>query len=179
MYPPRFSISGNPVFLLVLLGCLTAGYGADDQEKASVLINAVMSDGRYVAGLGDEMTIGLIYKGDAEAIKSITSALQGQSATVPIKVLSIKFTSTGSLLGQVKKDKIEALYIHSSMARALSSLFQVSRGRKIPSLCDDLAFVRKGGALGVGSDGKLVINPRVLSAEGLQLSPEVLSKAKQ
>ena len=78
-------------------------------------------------------------------------------------------------------DKINCIFIDDSMAKALSSIQQITRGRKIPSLTFSETFVRQGisiGIIGNKNKPKLIVNRKASVVEGINFDANIFRTAK-
>jgi len=167
--------------LVVLLSSPISGEDITPEEQADVLLKALSFDRNLTKRAPEGIHIAILYQDDKSAVASLVDAFQ-KAGREGIRDLSVKatiipFESVGKLLQTVEKEKINAIYIHSSAETSLSSIQQVTRGRKIPSLVGSKSMVERGAAVGVyrlGDALKVVINLRASRVEGLAFSSGIL-----
>lgn len=151
------------------------------QQQASFLLKALSFDQNLANRCSDRVHIAVLYKGDKQAVAEVVEAFNqtGQKGVhgIPVTSSALPFESVTALMKDVDKEGINVLYIHSSVAKASTSILQVSRGKKIPSFGSTRKLVENGASLGLYLlDGapKLMVNLRASRIEGLALAAEFL-----
>lgn len=170
--------------LLTLLCLLPSAVFAQDAvpiaQQAKLLLKAISYDRNLKKRSGTEVHIAVIHQGANEAATEIVTALTAAGAT-KVKGLSVKatgqpFTDVQDLLKRVDAQKYNVLYVHPSALKAISSIQQVARGKKVLSMGANKGLVEKGLSLGVylhKSKPRLVVNQRAAKVEGLDLEPAI------
>ena len=193
--PPPFSISSvsraSRRVAWCLLPCLLVGVPAIPSVDESVSANqqvefflrALEFDHNLKARAAPGLNVMVLHYGDArEEVQEIVAAFRenGQKGVQGLSVdaSAVAFESVAHLLQQSREEGFNAIFLHASAERALTSIQQVSRARKIPTLAATRSLVERGASLAVFRvDGslKLVVNLRAAKLEGLRLHSSLLS----
>ena len=171
---------------IVLCAAVGAQTKITPDKEAEMLLKALSYDRNLEKRSGSAINIGVLYTGDGEAeAAAVAAAFQragkGGGAPLPVTATTIPFTSVSALLKKVEGENINALYVHPSLSAALSSVQQVSRGRKILSLGGSKELVERGLSVGVymgKSAPRLIVNMKAGTVEGLDLKPAIRLVAK-
>jgi hypothetical protein len=148
--------------------------------QAELLLKAMAYDQNLAKRSGAAIHIAVIHGGDSTAAAAVVAAFlkagAGGVAGLPVRAASTGFDSVQELLKRVDDAGYSAIYVHESAMAALSSIQQVTRGRKLMSIGATRRLVEQGLSLGVFMQGdvpRLVINERSARVEGLDLKPAV------
>jgi len=175
--------------MILIFSLLSISWGQDilDMKKASeFLIKSLTFDRNFERRSGKKFTLAVIYMdNEAESVRNALSNLENAAKSEwkdrDVEVKSIKFESVAKILKSIKKEKINCIFIHESMAKALSSIQQVTRGKKIPSLTFSEKFVEQGVSIGIynkNNKPKLIINRKASIVEGINFTPNLFKIAK-
>ena len=150
-------------------------------QQASFLLRALSFDRNLKKRSPDGIHIAVIYQGDGENAHQVAEAFNraGEAGIrgLAVKATAIPFQSVGKILSQVDAEDINIIYIHSSIERGLSSIQQVTRGKKVPSLSGSKTLVEMGASVGVyilNGAPKIAINLRASKIEGLAFGAGIL-----
>ncbi|MBI1923250.1 YfiR family protein [Candidatus Poribacteria bacterium] len=155
-------------------------------KLASFLLKALSYDRNLKKRSPDGIRIAVVYKANyektpVEVVNALNKAGADKVEGLTVEATALEFKSAADLLKQVEAKKFNALYIHPSMATAVSSIQQVTQGKKIPSLGSSKELVEEGASLGVYLvEGKpeLVVNLKASRDEGLDLDAKLLRVSK-
>jgi len=174
------------VWFCTLVWC--SGYATTPvpaDKQADVLLKVLASDRNLKVRSGDQINIAVLHKNNDAGAAEIAAAFQkagaGAIAGLPVSAASVPFASAAALMKQIASDGINVIYVDASLVKALSSVTQVTRGKKIPSLCGSRDLLEKGLSIGVyesGATAKILINLRAAKVEGMKLKAEMLSIAE-
>jgi hypothetical protein len=171
-------------WLLILV--VTAGsIRSDDQmppdERVFWLIKALSYDRGLEARTDDTLRLAVVYTGSADECSGIIRAFNEVDAKIldarAIRAEAVQFVSVEKLLAEIDNGQYSGLYIHRSAGRSITSILQVTRSRRLPSLAESIEMVRQGASLGVCSQNgrpKVAVNLRASNAEGMDLSSRLL-----
>jgi len=167
------------MFVAFLLPSVLSGQEAVPLDKqVDLLLKAISYDRNLEKRTQGTIHIGVIHQQGAEAADGIAAAFNAadQVKQLTVEAKSISFISVKALLELVDEKGFNVFFVHSSAGRALSSIQQVTRGKKILSLAGDRQQVERGLALGVYLNKgvpRLVVNQRAAQIEGLDLAPAI------
>lgn len=159
---------------------------ANQQEVASLLLRAMAYDRALkTRGSGPIRLTVLHGVEEGERAHSLADAFRAAAprgiADRALEVDVLPFGGLKDLVGRVDRGEIGALFVTEGLEKQLSTILQVSRNRRIPTLTDHPGIVARGVSLGVyleESQPKLMINLRATRAEGMDLSASVLQLAR-
>jgi hypothetical protein len=154
---------GWVLFLAALLAFPVVSLGQDVvsvDKQATFLLKALSNDRNLKTRSSGGIRIAVVYKTDKaaeidtkkeadEVAEAFKKAGADKVRELPVEATAVVFESVADLLKQVDGKKFNGLYIHSSMASALSSVQQVTRGRKIPSFGSSKQLVEQGASIAV------------------------------
>lgn len=179
-----------PVLLLLQLAVFANARGGEVHaqamltpgERARLLLRAFSFD-EALSERG-ELRIAVLYRedpSDAEALR-LAFAEFGAAGVggVSVSAISAPFESTGALLELVDEEAVTAIYVPESLATALSSIQQVTRARKVPSIAGSRRMVERGVSIGVypaEASAPFAVNPRSAQVEGMRLAEQLLQIA--
>ena len=156
-------------------------------KQASILLKALSFDRNLKKRSGESIHIAVLYKGDGKVAEAGAIAAAFEQAGkdkikgLPVKAQIVAFKSVGELLKQVEANNFNALYVHPSLATALSSVQQVARAKHIVSMGATGKMVAQGLSLGVGLKGgepQLAVNLRAWKVEDVDLGQAILKISK-
>lgn len=179
--PPWVSLAALGLVLVAgipAIGMTQETFGA---HEAGILLKGLSYDRALPTRGGGALRIAVVHAADgrAEAEQAATllaAAGPGGKATAT----AIAFSSVAQLMTALEKEGSTVLFVHRSATSIITSLTQVSRGRKLPTLAHDAAMVNRGLAMGVrgsGASARLVVNLRAAKVEGMDLPAAVLAAA--
>lgn len=150
-------------------------------HEAEILLKGLSYDRSLATRGGGTLRIAVIYTGDGRAdAEAVALLLAAAGPAGKATATAIPFASVAQLMATLEKEGATALFIHRSAVAMITSVTQVSRGRKLPTLAHDAAMVDRGVALGVrgsGPSARLVVNLRAAKVEGMDLPAAVLATA--
>ena len=168
-----------PILAPLCVSPLAAQEAPTPMEQARFLLRAFLFD-RSLVARGD-LRIAVLYREDSHEVDPIRVAFaemgSGGVQGVLVTAVAIRFESVGALLEVFEEERVTAVYIPQTLAGALSSIQQVTRARKLPSLSGGRQLVEQGVSIGVYlSEGmpRLIVNRRSAQVEGLDVSAELL-----
>ena len=149
---------GLGVVLAALLAfpVVSLGQNVVSVDKQATFLFKVLSNNRNLKTRSSGgIRIAVVYKTDKaaeintkkEADEVFKKAGADKVRELPVEATAVAFESVADLLKKVDGKKFNGLYIHSSIASALSSVQQVTRGRKIPSFGSSKQLVEQGWRL--------------------------------
>ena len=154
-----------------------------EEVQARLLLRALGWD-RTLSARGD-LRIAVLHAGDAGETnamrRAFTRAEAGRRLGVRISTVAIPFESTAALLEAFDREGVTAVYVPESLAGASTSIQQVTRARKVPSLAAGRSLVERGVSLGtylVNGEPEVIVNYRSSLVEGMELSSEFLGTAE-
>jgi hypothetical protein len=103
-----------------------------------------------------------------------TPQIQG----IPVRVVTIAYSNPEALAAALAKQKLSALYVCPGLEDALDSISDLTRKNKILTFSGRETEVRDRMSIGLlrrGSRPALIVNLRAATAEGADLSPDLLS----
>ena len=171
--------------LLVLLPALISSQEAPIPlaEQSAILLKGLMRNRSLANSKGQTIHIGVLYKsidGAAAEASQIGAAFaeagKDGAAKFAISAEPIQFESMIQLIKLLDTARFNGIYIHTSMLSGLSTVLQVTRGKKIASLGGSRAFVERGVSLGVyrkNNKPRLILNLQTCRIEGLDFDPSI------
>ena len=173
-----------PVVLLIPHDISSNQDGVPIGQQASFLLRALSFDRNLKKRSPEGIHIAVLYRGDekepAEIAEAFNEAGKDGVRDLSVKATAVPFESVAKLLKRIDTEGINAIYIHPSIATGLSSVQQVTRGKKVPSIGGTKKQVEQGASLGVyplGDALKIVINLRASRVEGLRFGAGLLNIA--
>lgn len=175
-------------FILLLGGILSFSLGQSPSAQKEnplewrYLLKAFNYDRNFKKRSAKDLNILIIHeKNKAGTLRKILGkAAKDEFGRNDIHVFDVKFKSVGALIKTVKKNHITLIYIDPPAGKKLSSILQVSRGLKIPSLTRGRRLVKSGVSIGMyRSSGKtrLIINRKAAMVEGIRFSSALFAIA--
>ena len=177
-------------FFAVLVAVLLPSGIAFGQSKlpvdleAAIVLRALAYDRNLKQRAESGIHIAVVTKNNDRTSTELASAFRkaGKNGVsgIPVEASVVAFESSAQLTDLIDDMGFNLLYIHSSVETALSSIQQVARSKKIPSVGGTKEIVEKGASFGVyiaGDLPKLVVNINTSRLEGLDLSAELLGIA--
>ena len=165
--------------ILLLLPAELVPQGAVAPEKqADLLFKALGYDRNLKKRAPEGIRIAVVHQ-DAAAAQIVAAFNKVGAANVkglPVVAMALEFKDVKTLLDKANAGEFDMLYIDVSARGALSSLQQVTRGKKLLSLGGNGELVKQGLAMGVYLDKgspRLIINRRAAKIEGLDLVPAI------
>ena len=172
--------AGLLVALLVSPGVLRAQDAVPLDQQVALLLKAVSYDRNLKKRSADGIHIAVIHKDSDKAAAELAAAFEeagkNKIKDLPVTAAAVPFTSVEVLLKQVDAEGINVFYVHPSAGLAISSIQQVTRGKKILSLGGTRKLVEQGFSLGVylrNNAPRLVVNQKAAQVEGLDLEPAI------
>ena len=149
-------------------------------QLAKILLKAVSYDRNLKQRSSSGIHIGVVHKGAAKAaaaqVQALTAAGSGGIKGLSVKATAIEFSSVKEMLDQLEGQGLNILFVHPSASSAVSSIQQVTRGKKILSLGGNRKLVEQGFSLGAfmrKGAPRLVVNEKAAKVEGLDLEPAI------
>ena len=149
--------------------------------EAAIVLRALAYDRNLKQRAESGIHIAVITKNNDRTSTELVSAFRkaGKNGVngIPVEASVVAFESTAQLMDLINNIGFNVLYIHPSVESSLSSIQQVARSKKIPSVGGTLEIVEKGASLGVYVNGdlpKLAVNINTSRLEGLDFSAELL-----
>jgi hypothetical protein len=187
MNPPPFRAL---TFLLVLLGPSLSALAADDLspgKQAALLLRVLPYDRNFPKRVTDTVTIAVVYR--ERNLKSETYALDVAMAlkdlartvrprNVPVRVLSIGYSSPEEFEALIGQNRAAALYLCPGLNDVVESIAETARSYKVLSFSGRESDLRENASIGLlrrGTRPALVVNLRTAQAEGADLEPELLA----
>ena len=150
------------------------------EKPAEILLKAVSFDRNLKKRSGKGIHIGVVHKGAATSAgaqaKALTAAGSKGVKGLSVKATAVEFTSVKKMLDLLESQGLNILFVHPSAASAISSIQQVTRGKKILSLAGNRQLVEQGFSLGAfmrKGVPRLVVNEKAAKVEGLDLEPAI------
>ena len=174
-----------PIALLVAV-LLLSGIASGQSQlpvdlETMILLRALPYDRNLKARAESGIHIAVVTDNDDQTGIEIASAFRkagkGGVGGLTVEVSVVAWESTTQLMDLIDEIGFNLLYIHPSVETALSSIQQVARSKKIPSVGGTKEIVEKGASFGVyvvGNVPKLVVNINTARLEGLDFSSELL-----
>lgn len=156
-------------------------------KSAPILIRALAYDRDLRNRAGASVTLAVIYNPSSSAsVAESNTALAAFKQLESLTIQGLPFRATRlpygpDLSAKIAEQGIDALFIVDGLSSELDALVDLTRRRKVVTLTTDEADIRRGAAIGVVlADGKptLMVNLAASTAEGAQLSSELLRLAK-
>lgn len=177
-------------FLLVLLGHSLSAFAADDlspSKQAALLLRVLPYDRNFPQRVTDTLTIAVVYR--ERNLKSETYALDVAMALkdlartvrprdVPVRVISIGYSSPEEFEAAIGQNRAAALYLCPGLNDVIESISETTRSYKVLSFSGREADLRENASVGLlrrGTRPALVVNLRTAVAEGADLEPELLA----
>jgi hypothetical protein len=187
MNPPPFRAL---TFLLVLLGHSLSALAADDlspSKQAALLLRVLPYDRNFPKRVTDTVTIAVVYR--ERNLKSETYALDVAMAlkdlartvrprNVPVRVLSIGYSSPEEFEALIGQNRAAAIYLCPGLNDVVESIAETTRSYKVLSFSGRESDLRETASVGLlrrGTRPALVVNLRTAQAEGADLEPELLA----
>jgi hypothetical protein len=187
MNPPPFRAL---TFLLVLLGHSLSALAADDLspgKQAALLLRVLPYDRNFPKRVTDTVTIAVVYR--ERNLKSETYALDVAMAlkdlartvrprNVPVRVLSIGYSSPEEFEALIGQNRAAAIYLCPGLNDVVESIAETTRSYKVLSFSGRESDLRETASVGLlrrGTRPALVVNLRTAQAEGADLEPELLA----
>ncbi|SET76672.1 YfiR family protein [Stigmatella erecta] len=177
-------------FLLVLLGHSLSAFAADDlapSKQAALLLRVLPYDRNFPQRVTDTLTIAVVYrernlKSETYAL-DVAMALKDLARTVrprnlPVRVLSIGYSSPEEFEAIIGQNRAAALYLCPGLNDVIESISETTRSYKVLSFSGREADLRENASIGLlrrGTRPALVVNLRTALAEGADLEPELLA----
>jgi hypothetical protein len=172
--------TGLLLALFIAPGVLYAQDAVPIDQQATLLLKAISYDRNLQKRSAGGIHIAVIHKGADEAAAALAKAFEGAGKSkvkgLSVKATAVAFTSVQEILQGVDAQGFNVIYAHPSVSQALSSIQQVSRGKKILSLGANKKLVEQGLSLGVylkKGKPRLVVNQKAAQVEGLDLAPAI------
>jgi len=154
------------------------------EQQVSLLLKALFYDRNLEerGALQNKIYIAVVFKKGGD-VSGIVDAFNKSKKVkgLYVEAVSVPFSSVAKLMEMVDTQFFNAIYVHSSAVFALSGIQQVTRGKKIPSLCGMEKLVEHGislGLHGMNPSVKLMVNLKASRLEGLDLDSRFLSIAE-
>jgi hypothetical protein len=164
---------------LVVLLLLPAVIGAQDavpvDKQANLLLKALGYDRGLKKRAPEGIRILVVHHGAAKTAGKIAVAFTTAGKS-KVKASAAEFKDVKNLLQKADAGEFNILFVDPSAKGALSSLQQVTRGRKLLSLGGNHDLVKQGLSMGVylkKGVPRLIINQRAAKVEGLDLAPAI------
>ncbi len=169
---------------LVVLLMLPAVIGAQDaipaDKQANLLLKALGYDRALKNRVPEGIRILVVHQGAAETAGKTAAAFTTAGAS-KVKGLAVtafvaEFKNVKDLLQKADAGEFNVLFVDPSAKGALSSLQQVTRGKKLLSLGGNADLVKQGLSMGTHLKKgvpRLIINQRAAKVEGLDLAPAI------
>ena len=160
--------------LLLLPAELVPQDAVAPEKQANLLFKALGYDRNLKKRAPKGIRIAVVHQ-DAAAAPIVAAFNKVGAAKVkglPVAAMALEFKDVKTLLDKANAGEFNMLYIDVSARGALSSLQQVTRGKKLLSLGGNGELVKQGLAMGVYLDKgspRLIINRRAAKIEGLDL----------
>ncbi len=169
---------------VVLAACVAIGVDAQESvspaSQAELLLKAMSYDKNLLKRSGDGIRIAVVHRDAVEdatkLVKAFGVAGKDKVSGLAVNVRALPFSNVEDLLKQVDSGGLNVLYVHASTTTALSSIQQVTRGRKLLSVGGSKQLVEQGVSLGVymkKNVPRLAVNQRSAKVEGLDLKPAI------
>ncbi len=149
-------------------------------NQAELLLKAMSYDKNLKKRSGDGIRIAIVHRDAADDATKLVEAfaLAGKDKVsgLPVNASALPFSNVEDLLKQVDSGGLNVLYVHASTTTALSSIQQVTWGKKLLSVGGSKELVEQGVSLGVymkKSIPRLAVNQRSAKVEGLDLKPAI------
>ncbi len=166
--------------LLLLPAELVPQDAVAPEKQADLLFKALGYDRNLKKRAPEGIRIAVVHQNAVAAAAAIVAAFNKVGAAkvkgLPVAAMALEFKDVKSLLDKANAGEFNMLYIDVSARGALSSLQQVTRGKKLLSLGGNGELVKQGLAMGVYLDKgspRLIINRRAAKIEGLDLVPAI------
>ena len=166
--------------LLLLPAVIGAQEAVPVDKQADLLLKAMGYDRSLKTRAPEGIRILVVHQGAAEAAGQIAAAFTAAGAS-KVKGLTVaasagEFKDVKDLLQKADAGEFNVLFVDPSAKGALSSLQQVTRGKKLLSLGGNEDLVRQGLSMGAylkKGVPRLIINQRAAKVEGLDLAPAI------
>jgi hypothetical protein len=181
-----FALTWHRRALLWVIVAAWVPIGVDAQEsvpvanQAELLLKAMSYDKNLLKRSGDGIRIAVVHRDAdddaAKLVKAFGVAGKDKVSGLAVNASAVPFSNVEDLLKQVDSNGHNVLYVHASTTTALSSIQQVTRGKKLLSVGGSKQLVEQGVSLGVymkKSVPRLVVNQRSAKVEGLDLKPAI------
>ena len=169
------------VAVLLLSGIAFGQTALPVDLETMILLRALPYDRNLKQRAASGIHIAVITKNDDGTSTEIANAFRkaGKDGVsgLTVEASVVVFESTAQLMDVIVDRGVNLLYIHPSVETALSSIQEVARSEKIPSVGGTKEIVEKGASFGVyvvGNVPKLVVNINTSRLEGLDFSAELL-----
>ena len=169
--------------LALLLAVPYPGMAQDEvpaDQLAKILLKAVSYDRNLKKRSGDGIHIGVVHKAAAQkaAVQATALAAAGSDGVkgLSVKATPVEFSSVKNMLEQLESLGLNILFVDPSASSAISSIQQVTRGKKVLSLGGNRKLVEQGFSLGAfmkNGAPRLVVNEKAAKVEGLDLEPAI------
>jgi uncharacterized protein DUF4154 len=176
--------------LLVLLISSSSANAADDllpSKQAALLVRVLPYDRNFQQRVTDTVTVAIVSRDGnpisetygldiAAALKDLARGVRIQG--LPIRVISIEYSSTEDFAAAVARQKLVAIYVCPGLGDVLDSISAVTRQNKILSFSGREGDVRERLSIGLlrrGLRPALTVNLRAAAAEGADLEPDLLA----
>jgi hypothetical protein len=147
---------------------------------AEILLKAVSHDRNLKKRSKSGIHIGVVHKGAAKAAAAQAAAFDTAGSDgvkgLSVKATVVEFSSVKKMLEQLESQGLNILFVHPSASSAISSIQQVTRGKKVLSLAGNRQLVEQGFSLGAfmrKGAPRLVVNQKAAKVEGLDLEPAI------
>jgi hypothetical protein len=187
MTPPPFRAL---TFLLVLLGHSLSAFAADDlapSKQAALLLRVLPYDRNFPNRVEDTLTIAVVYRERnlksetygidvAMALKDLARTVRPRN--VPVRVVSIGYSSPEEFEAIIGQHRTAALYLCPGLNDVMESISETARRYKVLSFSGREADIRESASVGLlrrGTRPALLVNLRTSLAEGADLEPELLA----
>jgi hypothetical protein len=177
----------------VLLALLVSGgssHAADDlipSKQAALLLRVLPYDRNFPQRAPAAVTVAVVHR-EGNLISEtyaldMTAALRDlargvQLRGLPVRVISIGYSSSESFTAALARQKLAAIYVCPGLGDVLDSISELSRQNKILSFSGREIEVRDRMSIGLlrrGSRPALIVNLRSAVAEGADLNPDLLA----
>jgi hypothetical protein len=178
------------MLLLVLLITGTMAQAADDllpSKQAALLLRVLPYDQNFPVRAPQAVTVAVIHR-EGNVISEtygldMNAALRDlargtQLRGLPVRVISIGYSSSEALAAALARQKVSALYVCPGLEDVLDSISDLTRKHKILSFSGRETEVRDRMSIGLlrrGVRPALIINLRAAQAEGADLNPDLLA----
>ncbi len=169
------------VAVLLLSGIAFGQTALPADLETMILLRALPYDRNLKQRAESGIHIAVVTKNDdptsTEMADAFRKAGKDGVSGLTVEASVVAFESTAQLADAIDEGGINLLYIHPSIETALSSIQEVARSKKIPSVGGTKEIVEKGASFGVyvvGNVPKLVVNISASRLEGLDFSAELL-----
>lgn len=167
--------------LLAVPGFLFGEDVPSAEQQAKFLLKALSYDKNLEERSPEGVHIAVLYKGEKaspeEIVEAFNAAGENWGSDLSVKAETVPFNSVQSLIKLIDEKGINAIYIDLSAKLAITSIHQVTRASKVPSLVGSKELVKQGSALGVyllKGKPKIAINLRASKIEGINIKAEIL-----